>query len=68
MVLVIDFTATENIGGSYGFFSNSQPFATFKNITATSLSLKKFKDVLREPQWRNSAMRINVNLDDQEGG
>ncbi len=65
-VLLIDYTATEEIGGSYGFFSNSQPYATFKNIEVTSLSLKKFKDVLREPQWRNSAMRFNVNLDDQE--
>ncbi|MER3316675.1 MAG: gliding motility-associated C-terminal domain-containing protein [Allomuricauda sp.] len=64
--LIIDYTATEEIGGSYGFFSNSQPYATFKNIEVTSLSLKKFKDVLREPQWRNSAMRFNVNLDDQE--
>ncbi|WP_220628153.1 Ig-like domain-containing protein, partial [Confluentibacter sediminis] len=65
-VLIIDYTATEEIGGSYGFFSNSQPYATFKNIEVTSLTLKKFKDVLREPQWRNSAMRFNVNLDDQE--
>lgn len=65
-VLVIDYTAASDIGGSYGFFSNSQPYATFKNIEVTSLTLKKFKDVLREPQWRNSAMRFNVNLDDQE--
>ncbi|UII79952.1 gliding motility-associated C-terminal domain-containing protein [Flagellimonas sp. CMM7] len=65
-VLLIDYTAAEDIGGSYGFFSNSQPNATFRNIEVTSLSLKKFKDVLREPQWRNSAMRFNVNLDDQE--
>ncbi len=65
-VLLIDYTAPQDIGGSYGFFSNSQPNATFRNIEVTSLSLKKFKDVLREPQWRNSAMRFNVNLDDQE--
>ncbi|MEM8929096.1 MAG: Ig-like domain-containing protein, partial [Bacteroidota bacterium] len=65
-VLVIDYTSAQDIGGSYGFFSNSQPYATFRNIEVTSLSLKKFKDVLREPQWRNSAMRFNVNLDDQE--
>ena len=64
--LLIDYTAPSEIGGSYGFFSNSQPYATFKNIEVTSLTLKKFKDVLREPQWRNSAMRFNVNLDDQE--
>ena len=64
--LIIDYTAPQDVGGSYGFFSNSQPNATFKNIEATTLSLKKFKDVLREPQWRNSAMRFNVNLDDIE--
>jgi gliding motility-associated-like protein len=64
--LIINYTADQEIGGSYGFFSNSQPYATFKNIEVTSLSLKKFKDVLREPQWRNGAMRFNVNLDDQE--
>lgn len=63
--LLIEYTAPAAIGGSYGFFSNSQPYATFKNIEVTSLSLKKFKDVLREPKWRNSAMRFNVNLDDQ---
>ncbi|MFS4416626.1 gliding motility-associated C-terminal domain-containing protein [Maribacter sp. 2307ULW6-5] len=65
-VLVVNYTAPTEITGSYGFFSNSQPYATFRNIEVTSLSLKKFKDVLREPQWRNSALRFNVNLDDQE--
>ncbi len=65
-VLVVDYNAPASITGSYGFFSNSQPAATFKNIEVTTLTLKKFKDVLREPQWRNSAMRFNVNLDDEE--
>ncbi|MFB6317400.1 Ig-like domain-containing protein [Saccharicrinis sp. FJH54] len=65
-VKVVDYNAPTDITGTYGFFSNSQPSATFKNLEVTKLTLRKFKDVLREPQWRNSALRFNVNLDDLE--
>ncbi|MFB6317402.1 T9SS type A sorting domain-containing protein [Saccharicrinis sp. FJH54] len=65
-VEVVNYEAPEIVEGSYGFFSNSQPAATFKNLELTQYSLREFKDVLREPQWRNSALRFNVNLDDQE--
>ncbi|WP_335964878.1 thrombospondin type 3 repeat-containing protein, partial [Galbibacter sp. PAP.153] len=52
--------------GSYGFYVHEQQGAYFKNIEFTKLSLRAFKDVLREPQWRNNALRFNVNLDDLE--
>ncbi|MBO0321904.1 gliding motility-associated C-terminal domain-containing protein [Muricauda sp. CAU 1633] len=52
--------------GSYGFYVHEQSGAYFKDINIEKLELRAFKDVLREPQWRNSALRFNVNLDDLE--
>ncbi len=52
--------------GSYGFYVHEQSGAYFKDINIEKLELRAFKDVLREPQWRNSALRFNVNLDDIE--
>ncbi|MFI1773140.1 gliding motility-associated C-terminal domain-containing protein [Thalassobellus citreus] len=52
--------------GSYGFYVHEQQNAYFKDINIEKLELRAFKDVLREPQWRNSALRFNVNLDDLE--
>ncbi|MDT7829499.1 gliding motility-associated C-terminal domain-containing protein [Pricia sp. S334] len=52
--------------GSYGFYVHEQQNAYFKDIEIEKLELRAFKDVLREPQWRNSALRFNVNLDDLE--
>ena len=54
------------MSGSYGPFTYSMPNAKIYDISVTKKSLRKFKDVLREPQWRNSALRFNVNLDDLE--
>ncbi|MFC0877954.1 hypothetical protein ACE01N_15260, partial [Saccharicrinis sp. FJH2] len=52
------------LSGSYGPFTYSMPNAKIYDISVTKKTLRKFKDVLREPQWRNSALRFNVNLDD----
>uniref|UniRef100_UPI0025C71D28 Ig-like domain-containing protein n=1 Tax=Maribacter sp. TaxID=1897614 RepID=UPI0025C71D28 len=59
-------TDTTHSSGSYGFYVHEQQNAYFKDIAIEKLSLRAFKDVLREPQWRNSALRFNVNLDDIE--
>ncbi|WP_420322262.1 gliding motility-associated C-terminal domain-containing protein [Flagellimonas sp.] len=59
-------TDTTHAAGSYGFYVHEQQNAYFKDIVIEKLELRAFKDVLREPQWRNSALRFNVNLDDIE--
>ncbi|WP_181899559.1 gliding motility-associated C-terminal domain-containing protein [Flagellimonas nanhaiensis] len=59
-------TDTTHSSGSYGFYVHEQQNAYFKDIAIEKLELRAFKDVLREPQWRNSALRFNVNLDDIE--
>jgi gliding motility-associated-like protein len=61
-----DITDTTFSSGSYGFYVHEQQNAYFKDINIEKLELRAFKDVLREPQWRNSALRFNVNLDDLE--
>ncbi|MBW8245264.1 hypothetical protein K1F50_20875 [Muricauda oceani] len=61
-----DINDTTHTQGSYGFYVHEQSGAYFKDINIEKLELRAFKDVLREPQWRNSALRFNVNLDDLE--
>jgi gliding motility-associated-like protein len=61
-----DISDTTHPSGSYGFYVHEQQNAYFKDINIEKLELRAFKDVLREPQWRNSALRFNVNLDDLE--
>tara|TARA_R110002153_G_scaffold49477_1_gene139491 strand:+ start:2236 stop:7272 length:5037 start_codon:yes stop_codon:yes gene_type:complete len=61
-----DITENTHADGSYGFYVHEQSGAYFKDIEITKLSLRAFKDVLREPQWRSKALRFNVNLDDLE--
>ncbi len=65
-VQAFDITDTNFSSGSYGFYVHEQQNAYFKDIEIEKLELRAFKDVLREPQWRNSALRFNVNLDDAE--
>ncbi|MDC6364897.1 MULTISPECIES: gliding motility-associated C-terminal domain-containing protein [Flavobacteriaceae] len=61
-----DISDSTHSQGSYGFYVHEQSGAYFKDINIEKLELRAFKDVLREPQWRNSALRFNVNLDDAE--
>ena len=65
-VEAFNFDDTTHAQGSYGFYVHEQSGAYFKDINIEKLELRAFKDVLREPQWRNSALRFNVNLDDLE--
>ncbi|WP_101749394.1 gliding motility-associated C-terminal domain-containing protein [Flagellimonas pacifica] len=61
-----NFDDSSHSQGSYGFYVHEQSGAYFEDIAIEKLELRAFKDVLREPQWRNSALRFNVNLDDIE--
>ncbi|PCE66117.1 T9SS type B sorting domain-containing protein [Sediminicola luteus] len=63
---VFNITDTTHDSGSYGFYVHEQSGAYFQNIAIEKRKLRAFKNVLQEPQWRNSAMRFNVNLDDLE--
>ncbi|MDO6519328.1 Ig-like domain-containing protein, partial [Zobellia uliginosa] len=65
-VKAFDITDSSFSSGTYGFYVHEQQNAYFKDIKIEKLELRAFKDVLREPQWRNSALRFNVNLDDLE--
>lgn len=38
---------------------------TFKNIIMSTESTKKFSEIIREPEWRESASHFIINLEDQ---
>ena len=40
----------------------------FQNLKMSMISYKRFKDVIREPKWRESSNRFIVNLDDLKIG
>ncbi|WPS85349.1 hypothetical protein SMD22_01595 (plasmid) [Brevibacillus halotolerans] len=40
-------------------------YFTFQNIIMETLNIKQFKDVIRQPSWRESAERFVVNLEDK---
>ncbi len=65
-VLIVDYTTSDgsDIDGTWGFFANSQPNAAFRNITMITSSTKLFSEVIREPDWRDTALRFVVNADD----
>ncbi|MDO4282284.1 MAG: MucBP domain-containing protein [Clostridia bacterium] len=65
--LLIDYTDTADDAipsGSYGFFSWSQPYVQFNDVSVETTDAKAFKDVLLEPTWREDAKHIVVNVDD----
>ncbi|PLS19526.1 hypothetical protein CVD28_03670 [Bacillus sp. M6-12] len=49
--------------GSHGCSSLS--YITFKNLLMQTVEVKNFKDIIRQPSWRDNAERFVVNLDDQ---
>ncbi len=67
-VLIVDYTTGDgsNIDGTWGFFANSQPNAAFRNITMITSATKLFSEVIREPDWRDTALRFVVNADDTD--
>lgn len=65
--LIIDYTDesdTQIKKGSYGFVSWSQANSKFKNIGAETMNIRSFEDVLREPEWREGAIKAIVNVQD----
>jgi hypothetical protein len=61
---VIDYTHTSNIDGSFGFFTNSQPYGRFRNLTVTSGSTKTLDEALKDTTWRDDSTNFVVNLSD----
>jgi hypothetical protein len=51
---------------SYGSHAcSSLSYITFKNLLMQTVEVKNFKDIIRQPSWRDNAERFVVNLDDQ---
>ena len=65
------YTFTEEYGNGYGFFSDhySHDCSQIGRFTLTNINLKttnvrKLEDVLREPDWREEAIKVLVNVND----
>ena len=65
------YTFTEEYGNGYGFFSDhySHDCSQIGSFTLTNINLKttnvrKLEDVLREPDWREEAIKVLVNVND----
>lgn len=50
--------------GTQGFYVWDQYGAYFSNISLSSEKTKEFKDVIKEPKWREGSERFLLNLDD----
>jgi len=62
--LVLDYTADRELKGTFGFFTNSQPWGAFRNLRVTAKSPRTLDDVIREPAWRLDAQHFLVNVAD----
>lgn len=65
------YTFTEEYGNGYGFFSdhyshNCDQIGSFTltNINLKTTNVRKLEDVLREPDWREEAIKVLVNVND----
>lgn len=62
------FNYTDNnnphLNGSYGFYVWDQLGAYFSNVKITSESYKTLDEVLKEPNWRDDAVKFIINLSD----
>ena len=65
------YTFTEEYGVGYGFFSDHYSHGcdeigsfTLNNINLTTTKVRKFTEVLREPDWRDNSIRVLVNVGD----
>lgn len=50
--------------GYYGLFETSHVNPLFYNITAKYQKYKQYKDIISQPEWRDEAHHIVVNVDD----
>ncbi len=69
----ISYTMDAEYGHGFGFFSdhyshNCSKIGAFTlgNIKLTTTTVKKFKEVLSNPEWRENSLRFLVNVDDSE--
>ena len=65
-VKIVDYVDTSTSAittGSFGFVNWSQP-AQFKNFIASYTVFKDYKDLLYNTKWREDAMHVLVNVDD----
>lgn len=69
----ISYTMDAEYGYGFGFFSdhyshNCSKIGAFTlgNIKLTTTTVKKFKEVLSNPEWRENSLRFLVNVDDYE--
>lgn len=69
----INYTMDTEYGYGFGFFSdhyshNCSKIGAFTlgNIHLTTTTVKKFKEVLSNPEWRENSLRFLVNVDDTE--
>ena len=63
-----DYTYTK---GSYGFWGNNCEMDTYMYLTnirisTTVMNTKKFTEVLREPEWRDGAIKVLVAVEDYQ--
>lgn len=69
----IEYVMDTEYGHGFGFFSdhyshNCSKIGAFKlgNIKLVTTTVKKFKEVLSNPEWRENSLRFLVNVDDNE--
>lgn len=67
-VKLIDYT--DNIDpieeGSYGFFSFSQAYSMYKDITVVTENTLTFTELLRKTQWDEDSLHFLINLNESE--
>ena len=69
----ITYTFTEEYGNGYGFFTDHYSHNcsrigsfTLSGIGLTTTKVRKFTEVLREPEWRDGSIRVLVNVSDMQ--
>lgn len=64
---IVDYTDKNNpiLSGSYGFFSYSQPYAKFRNITIVTEQTKPLSTVLTDTNWSDDSIHFVINLNDE---
>lgn len=65
---IIDYTDTSNPieEGSYGFFSYSQAYSMYKDITVVTENTLTFTELLRKTQWDEDSLHFLINLNESE--
>lgn len=67
----VTYAFSQEFGSGYGFFSdhydhNCNEIGSFEltGIGLTTTDVRKFTEVLREPEWRDNSIRVLVNISD----